>query len=221
MGRPCPGSCSGSSIRVPSTGWRTACPRAELWSPPRMERRRRRRWPHGSWGPRSGSRTIVRARTSSRGLPPLSWLPGTRSSASSRWTRRLCPRSCGGCGRVLSASETCSATSSTATASSSCSPSGGGRRSRRFRRPRHSSSTATTRRAATSPPAAVGRLSSGSTTNGTPRRSSSTRRTRSGASAAGRPTPTRRPTSGTSATTAARVAGTRGLLWTLLLARSS
>src|SRR5439155_319228 len=74
--------------------------------------------------------------------------------------------------------------------------------------------TATTRRSATSPPAAGGRLSSGSTTRGTPRRSSSTRRTRSGASAAGRPTPTRRPTSGTSATTAARVAGTRGLLWT-------
>src|SRR5947208_2420035 len=81
--------------------------------------------------------------------------------------------------------------------------------------------SATNGKTTTSPPAAGGRLSSGSTTHGTPHRSSSTRRTRSGASAAGRHTPTRRPTSGTSATTAARVAGTRGPLWRSRLARSS
>ena len=110
--------------------------------------------------------------------------------------------------RGSSRSATSSATSSTATASSSTSPSAGARRS-----PRCPTRALVVN--ADDPllgELARGRASdghaTGSTTRATPARRSSTRPTRSTAVPAARPTSTPPPTSGTSATTAART-GTR------------
>ena len=123
--------------------------------------------------------------------------------------------------RARSRSATSSATSSTATASSSSSRRAGASWSRILARRRRSSSPPTTRSPPRSSRSTRPSCATGSTTRRWRSRRLPTPPTRASACAAGTPTTTARPTSGTSATTPARTAATHARRSTWPRARST